>query len=377
MKSKDLICHSKKKYVLVLGVMKLKRQLTFIAGIYCLFPIVSVQGQGTNPVDHATAVFSSDAYSFSWLHLGEGQVHEGVFAPPGSGSLMLGGALATGKNSLAIGDGAFTQGTSSLAFGRNTRAAGGGIAMGVGSSAEDWCIAIGTSSHSSTDGWGQNIAIGQSASAFRGSYSLALGTFARTTNVYGGIAIGTAAVAGNDYGTALGLSSSVGGKYGLALGVGSRAEQYSSLAISVGSNSSYGPIAGGANAASIGDETISVGEQSFVIGKYNDLGEGLSAEFSAPNYWRNINFGNNVHPEDHFFVIGNGISRSDAERSNALILTHGGHFLIPWQDVVAEPAPPAEGDSERKAEHAFEVRGDGTVVLGKVQGDISMGIFGE
>ena len=44
---------------------------------------------------------------------------------------------------------------------------------------------------------------------------------------------------------------------------------------------------------------------------------------------------------------------------------------------MAEPAPPAEGDPERKAEHAFEVRGDGDVILGKVQGDISMGIFGE
>ena len=75
------------------------------------------------------------------------------------------------------------------------------------------------------------------------------------------------------------------------------------------------------------------------------------------------------------FAFGRG---AEAAGSNALVITHSGDFVIPWQkpSVTGGQYAPAAEDLASGVENAFEIRGDGTVIIGKVQGDISMGIFG-
>jgi len=238
---------------------------------------------------------------------------------PGQSSLSIGLAQASGNGSLAIGN-AYNaaSGYNSIAHGYNSVASGANsIAMG-GYSA----VASGLSS----------IALGNQAFA-TGQNSMALG-YGSTASARSSMAMGNFSHASGGYSIAMGWNSRVLGNYSIAMG----------------------------------RRCLAYGEVTYVIGRNNDPG---AAQTGAKD---------SLNLENHLFVVGNGPDHRS--RSNALVTKHSGETtLINRNWDASNPTASTADDGHGNTGEALIVDGhtvlNGKVIISQVQGDISMGIFGE
>jgi len=151
----------------------------------------------------------------------------------------------------------------------------------------------------------------------------------------GGSAIG-------DYAFSVGLGNQANGDYSLALGIGSHADGEASTAL--GANT----FAFGEASIATGSNTIISQHSAAVFGQFNqDIGTGSN------NAW----IGDN---SNSVFEVGVGIS--DSDRKNALTIMQDGTIEL---------------GKDQNNEVPLKVNSDGSVILNKAQGDVSMGIYGQ
>ena len=160
-----------------------------------------------------------------------------------------------------------------------------------------------------------------------------------------------------------GQGSLTGGRYSSATGYASMAMGYGAhargnsiamgtVAEAFGRNSTAIGVfteAWGNSSTAMGVGTQAYGRNTTVIGVYN---ESVLASSSDLQYQDNA--------DGHMFVVGNG--SDDNIRSNAMVVYHDGAVDVGKND--ADDTVP------------LKVTSDGSVILAKEQGDISMGAFG-
>lgn len=242
-----------------------------------------------------------------------GEPHATAFEP-GAGALMVGfGNKATGDFSAVIGSLNQVSGKYSVALGVvNFSSSGSGNVM---------------------LGRGNNVS---------GYYSVAMGLY-NTVSKWGAVAMGGSNTASGSYSLATGRYTTASGWISTAMGYGSVAS--GSYSVAMGSWShvyGYGALGSGAVLNVFGNCTT-------VFGMFN---ESILASSSDDQYQDNA--------DGHLFVIGNGSSNSS--RSNAMVVYHDGAVDVGKND--ADDTVP------------LQVTSDGSVILAKEQGDISMGAFG-
>ena len=183
---------------------------------------------------------------------------------------------SAGRNSVALGTGAYAAGVSSIAIGNDSYASSNhGIAIGYNAEAKDEAIAIGKDTYISRLNGG--IAIGAGARSG-----------ATDSNMYGdyAIAIGKNAKAGSDNGVSIGYNagSSTKGTNNIAIGAGACQYVTGSYKTCIGANS--GP-ANNSDWASDDKERIFIGSQSkfnnapAVLEVHNTKDTGLGANKDA------------------------------------------------------------------------------------------------
>ena len=344
--------------------MKKKFIAFVVAGGLALWSSASVSAQ------------EADLSVSNWIHIGEGNI-----PPAAAGGLVIGGGGLTfnAPDSIVVGSGAwgggtylgidgsiglnFVMGLSARSYGSNCFAFGNEAVAFTNQgfvTSDSFAFAVGHNAYADTN----SVAMGQNANALGGQGSVAFGNFSRAEGR--SVALGSGATAtggGNAFGrnsfatgfNSVALGAYFGGAYGhssVAIGHYAAAEGDKSAAFG------YSARAFGHKSFAVGPGILASGAGTFALGKYN-----LAASY-----------GLGLAPEQvgsHFFEIGNGTDL--LTRSNALVLTHGGDFQIPWQKAPITNTPPSE--DEKAADNAFEVKSDGTIIIGKVQGDISMGVF--
>ena len=155
-------------------------------------------------------------------------------------------------------------------------------------------------------------------------------------------AIGSSTEASGFTSTAMGAYTRALGEYSTAMGGLTEASGRSSTAMG------YLATASGYYSTAMGLWTRAYGVNTTVVGKYN---ESILASSNDPDFLDNA--------DGHLFVVGNG-TRND--RSNAMVVYHDGAVDVGKND--ADDTVP------------LQVTSDGSVVLARAQGDISMGAFG-
>ena len=155
---------------------------------------------------------------------------------------------------------------------------------------------------------------------------------------------------------AIGLGAYAAGSYSVAIGFESRASRRASFSMG-----GY-LVAGGGYSVAMGIANSALGYSSIAIG------EGLRAHGSNTTVVGRFNESNLAgfgdHPDvenadGHLFVVGNGTS---SDRSNAMVIYHDGAVDV-GKNGADDTVP-------------LQVTSDGSVVLARAQGDISMGAFG-
>lgn len=249
--------------------------------------------------------------------------------------------IASGTSSFAIGYGAQALSDYSFAFGRDVSTSGlYSFAMGQGS------VNIMNSDYSFTFASGfSSFAFGQRVRA-QGVHSFAFGkdlagftshSFAFGFNSYSHAQYAT--VFGNNS-NAIGMYSFAGGNTVASTGVSAFAYGENILAKGWGSISfGINNETDGEAAAAIGKYVKAVYDNTVVIGKVNS-NEGFPLEANGQP--------DKDHPQRPLFVVGNGTTTTN-----------------PNNTVNLHPS------------NAFVIFNDGKIIMSRVQGDISMGIFGE
>lgn len=138
----------------------------------------------------------------------------------------------------------------------------------------------------------------------------------------------TSASAG--YGIAMGLIAETSSSHGIAMGWANKSTEFGSFA------TGHATTAGGQYSATFGEQTQATAFNHFVLGSFN---VGLKRDGSLPS-------STVASPDDPIFEVGNG-DGSDSD-----------------------------GNTVPSASNALVIYRDGTIQMGKAQGDISMGVFG-
>jgi hypothetical protein len=237
---------------------------------------------------------------------------------------------AIGFNSTAFGGGTNAYGNNSVAFGYFTVAAG------------DNSAAFGNYTYAS----------GYNSAAFGNGTS----TPAYNSTAFGEmtIASGANSTAFGEMSGAYGTNSFASGKYSEAHGNNSTAFGYFARAHGSGSAAFGESTAGGHYSFTVGTGTISTNYNSFNIGRYNENRTESVNNLTMSYPWQG-NASNSV------FEIGIGSNTSNPK--NAMTVMQDGTIEL-GKDAVTNEIP-------------LKVNSDGSVVLSKAQGDISMGIFGQ
>jgi hypothetical protein len=288
------------------------------------------------------------------------------------------GSFAAGEISQANGDYSVALGYYSIANGWGSVAAGGfcqangdysvglgyaiasgycATALGVSSANSDYSVAMGASN---TSGYASTSS-GMAGAG--GEYSVAMGTPYTWAGGYAAIALGDA-VAGGEGSTALGYSYAWG-MGAVSMGWGSDANGDASTAM--GESESWGQysvamgysIANGAYSTAMsrskadGDYSVSTGIDttaaayaSMSIGRFNE------ARGTSTSAWQD---------DDLNAVLEVGIGQNSNNRKNAFTVLQDGTVEV-GKDATDGSVP-------------LQVKSDGSVVLAKPQGDISMGNY--
>lgn len=242
-------------------------------------------------------------------------------------------------------------GIASTAFGLQTWASGNySFATGIESSATGYGAFAGGQSYAGTD---FATALGCGSSAGGGQAPTALGS----SNAYGNFATAVGmSNATNDFATAFGMShafeygstasgnSSAAGIFSTAFG-GSLASGFASTALG------YGSAVGNFSTAA-GEYTVATSYATMAIGIYNEDRHNTIDPSSSISSWQ----GDGQHS-----VFEVGVGQNSNNRANALTVLQDGSVEV-GKDATDGSVP-------------FQVRSDGTVVLAKPQGDISMGAY--
>ncbi|MES2776542.1 MAG: tail fiber domain-containing protein [Bacteroidota bacterium] len=203
-------------------------------------------------------------------------------------------------------------------------------------------------SHSAAFGFGSK-AMGE------GSFACGEGSVARSI---GSTAMGFHAVASGHSATAAGLHSKSTGQNGVALGAFPMASGTSAVAIG------HGPVASNYASTALGELTISSGHSSVAMGNRTVASGNFSTatgeSTTALGAWStamgrgtiaasggemviglyNTRYtpfsGNEFHPNDQLFTIGNGINDGDAGRSNALVILKNGNTSFGSVNPIAK-----------------------------------------
>ena len=211
---------------------------------------------------------------------------------------------SAGRNSVALGTGAYAAGVSSIAIGNDSYASSNhGIAIGYNAEAKDEAIAIGKDTYISRLNGG--IAIGAGARSG-----------ATDSNMYGdyAIAIGKNAKAGSDNGVSVGYNagSSTKGYNNTAIGAGACQYVTGSYKTCIGANS--GPTSSsGSDWAGDDKERIFIGSQS----KFNNAPAVLEVHNGISEY--------QLHN-------GRGMAKSVVVINGALLVKGGIVTSMPWVD---------------------------------------------
>ncbi len=156
---------------------------------------------------------------------------------------------------------------------------------------------------------------------------------------------------------ALGSYNTASNHGSVAIGFGNTSSSFSSLAIGEYAISSgtlsfamgYHSAASGMLSFAMGSHLNAYGYSTTVVGRYNESTFADASDSSwAPN------------EDGHLFVVGNGTLWND--RSNAMVVYHDGAVDV--------------GKNDTDDTVPLQVTADGSVILAKEQGDISMGAFG-
>jgi hypothetical protein len=187
---------------------------------------------------------------------------------------------ATGANSVAIGDGASSETTRSLAIGYSSRAYGGEGSLAVGYNAKSFGIgstAIGVDSH--VNGGNYAVALGRSFANGADSFAAAIGTNSSSYGATGpwGVAVGYRSKAVGQNGVAIGGTSNIAsGVFSFAVGPSSNvASGMFSVAIGDACEATTN------NSFAMGHDGKSViqGKLAFGAGKFSAVGDAQSGSF--------------------------------------------------------------------------------------------------
>jgi spore germination cell wall hydrolase CwlJ-like protein len=227
----------------------------------------------------------------------------GGFGSVSMASYAAGGGIATGTDSIAVGNASSATGIYSTALGNAaTASAGNDIALGHNSAASGGSsTAVGNGAVAAGSG---DVALGPEANASTGGQGIAIGWRSKSTGDAASIAIGAGSVssgkwstalgvystASKEYDTALGSAATATGGRSTALGHGAKATDYMSVAIGEGSEaSSENSIAVGNASSATGIYSTALGNNSAASGKWSTA-LGNAATASAGN---DIALGNN------------------------------------------------------------------------------------
>ena len=199
-----------------------------------------------------------------------------------------------------------------------------------------------------------SVAMGNSSQA-KGTNSFAMGHYSVATGE-NSTAVGSSQALGRNS-TALGRAYATGNS-STAMGLRSRASEYASTAMGGYTTASgdYSTAMGGHTTASgeystaMGRETSASGYASLAIGQYNESRSTVTGQTA----WTEI---------DQNSVLEVGIGTESNPNRNALTVMKDGSVEI-GKDAADDTVP-------------LHVKADGSVVLAKAQGDISMGIYGQ
>ncbi len=175
---------------------------------------------------------------------------------------------------------------------------------------------------------------------------------------YSSLDIGSNDVASGEIALALGFFNTASGSYSLAQGEWSEASGFASVAMGV-QTSAFGDqsftmglntSAHGQNSFAIGLQNQAFNDNSLVLGQYAQV----VTDDLVSTSWK----GDNLHS-----VLSVGIGTDAQNRKNALTVLQDGSIEL-GKDSVTDEIP-------------LKVNSDGSVILSKPQGDISMGIYGQ
>lgn len=214
-------------------------------------------------------------------------------------------------------------------------------------SGDQWDAAnIGTGSAAFGSG---TIASGFTATAIgdrtkaSGNYSFAAGTLAEATGIVS-VSMGNATKSSGAYSAALGLWSEASGSVAFATGRAAKAR--------------------GAYSAALGNLSMATGESSLAIGLVTQANSIASFSAGAYNEGRYTASGQTAwQADDKNSVLEVGIGTSSSDRKNALTVLQDGSVELGKATAHDNSVP-------------LQIKADGSVILAKPQGDISMGIYG-
>ena len=190
----------------------------------------------------------------------------------------------------------------------------------------DWLIVGEPESTPFTPGKG-SLTVGRYSTA-TGSFSAAMGYFSYSTG-FSSVAMGIDVEANGLFSVAMGDSTYASGASSVAMGRSNDAHGNSSVAM--------------------GLDLKAYGRSTIVVGEYNESYLADSSDNPISD-----------NEDGHLFVVGNGSSFSS--RSNAMVVYHDGAVDV-GKNGADDTVP-------------LQVTSDGSVVLARAQGDISMGAFG-
>lgn len=190
-----------------------------------------------------------------------------------------------------------------------------------------------------------------------GTYSMALGHNVRASGV-GSVALGSGGHAIGDYSTVMGNNSQATGNYSAAIGV--NCSTYGDASLSVGT----GTEAIGFASFASGMETSAYASFSTAMGVYTEAESYGSLVIGSTNLARVSAAGQTSwigDDQNSVFEIGIG---GNGSAKNALTVLQDGSIELGKATATDNSVP-------------LHIKADGSVILSKAQGDISMGVFGQ
>lgn len=227
--------------------------------------------------------------------------------------------VATGEDSIAIGDGASAQSiTNSIVIGKNAT---------VGASSGTSNIVVGYNATAANGaGVGQNIVIGESANAMKGRQNLVIGLNAKTDSNFGSIAIGNYAFTQNNNAIYIGFGNSgytykASGDASVALGVNLTVSGTNSIGIGSSNvlNGSYS-IGIGRSANCTANFCIAIGDSSQASYQSSiSVGQGTYS-----NGTNAVSIGQNARAHRNGIVIGTFDSSTNLSKEGHIHFSTGG-----------------------------------------------------